>query len=79
MRTECQRILFHFLLLISHKSPAIAKHYPHPYSLPIFAPPSLLLLLLSWSTVIGGDDLHKEERDDMMMVVVHTEERGDTM
>ena len=28
IRTECQIILFHFLLLISHKSPAIAKLLP---------------------------------------------------
>ena len=33
MRTECQIILFRFLLLISHKSPAFAKSFPLPYFL----------------------------------------------
>ena len=37
MRTECQIILIHFLLLISHKSPAIAKCCPIPiFPLPVF-------------------------------------------
>ena len=30
----CQRILIHFLLLISHKLPAIAKCPPLPYLIP---------------------------------------------
>ena len=34
MRTECQRILIHFLLLISHKLLAISKLCLLPYSLP---------------------------------------------
>ena len=79
MRIEGQRIPFNFLLIISHKYPAIAKRCTLLYLLPIFAPPSLLLLITSWYTVIGGDDLHTEEKGDTMMVVVQTEERGDTM
>ena len=31
MRTECQMIIFHFLLFISHKSLACAKRYHLPY------------------------------------------------
>ena len=78
MRTECQKILFHFLLLIYHKSPDISKRCPLPYPLPIFAPRSLFLSLslLSWSTFIGGADLHKQDSVEMMLVVVHIQERG---
>ena len=71
MRTDCQRILIHLLLLISHKSPAIAKRCSLPYLLPVFDP--LFLSLISWSKVIGGDYLRKEDRGDMILVVVHTE------
>ena len=42
-RMECQRIIFCLLLLLSHKYPAIAKLFPLPYSLLIFANRSLLL------------------------------------
>ena len=79
MQTGCQRILFHFLLIIPHNSSSITKCFPISYSLQIFAPPSLFLLILSWYTVIGGNNLHKEKRDDIMMLVVHTEERGGMM
>ena len=57
MQTECQIIIFHFLLIIYHKSPEIAKRCPIPYLLQIFAPQ--FIFLLSWSTFIGVDDLHK--------------------
>ena len=57
MQTECQIIIFHFLLIIYHKSPEIAKRCLIPYLLQIFAPQ--FIFLLSWSTFIGVDDLHK--------------------
>ena len=42
LQTECQRILIHFLPLIYHKSPAIAKRCPLPiFHIPVFAPKSL--------------------------------------
>ena len=77
MRTECQIIIFHFLLLVSHKLPSIDKCCLLPYLLPIFAPRSLFLSLLIWSTIIVSDDLNKEDRGEMMQVVVNTENRGD--
>ena len=39
MRTECQRIIINFLLLISHKLLVIAKRCPLTYSLPYFRSP----------------------------------------
>ena len=39
MRTECQRILIHLLLLISHILLAIAKRCPIPHLLPKICSP----------------------------------------
>ena len=77
MWTECQIILFNFLLIIYHQLPEISKRSHLPYLLPILSLRLLLISLLIWYTVIGGDDLHKYESDDMMLVVVHTKEMGD--
>ena len=42
MQTECQRIIFRFLLLVSHKPPACAKNFPLPY---FISPPDQYLYL----------------------------------
>ena len=72
MRTECQIIIFHFLLLIYHKSPAIAKALPSSVFSPYLHFPISIAIVTQFSTVIVGDDIHKEDRGDMMMVVLNS-------
>ena len=47
MRMECQRILIHFLLLISNKFPAIANHCPLSF---IFTPNNFSLIDIAIAT-----------------------------